>query len=84
MNGTEKALAASLATIAVLGLTLATRNRQLKIYQESYRKLHAWGKISQQIMTEVMEKYPEFPSEVSEGTIADIEFYGIMSKENLI
>lgn len=83
MNKTEIALAASAVTIVFLGAKLATRTRQVNLLSSQYMKLRSWSKISQRLLAEVVENNPGINLDVTDELETDIDFYNIMTKENL-
>ena len=83
MNKTELALAASAVTICVLGYKLHNRTRQLKNLQTSFNKLVEWSTIAQDVLKETRHIHPEFIGQLSEKLNTHIQFYNIMTEEDL-
>lgn len=84
MDNKDIAITALSVTAFVLAVKLANRNKELKDLSHHYARLRAWGGVTQKILTDIAKKHPEVIKAVSKETAIDVEFYDIISKENLI
>ena len=84
MNKTEKVLVITLAVATAMGLEIVHQKRYIRKLNAAHTKLLTWGKLSQRIMNELIEKNPMIVKDISEELAMDLAFYGMMSDENLI
>lgn len=84
MNKTQIALIVTATSTVLLGAKLLQRTHQVNVLAANYGKLRAWSGFAQRVMAESFDLHPEIVSELSDDLKADIAFYDLMSKENLV
>lgn len=83
MEKKDAIIVASAITITVLAVKLHDRNRKLDRLKTSTRKLLNWTEIAQKVIRDTWDQHPELVCELPEDIIVDINFYNIMTKEDL-
>lgn len=83
MDKKDLALIAAGVTIAVLVVDRRNRRRKTDRLIHASRALQSWATISQRIMMETWVAHPEVMNDLPESLKIDIDFYAIMTKEDL-
>lgn len=80
---TKVIILTSAVTIGYLGLRLHRSNKRLRDLAKTTKKLVEWTELSQRVMQETWEKYPESASDYSKSLLTDLSFFTIIVKEDL-